>query len=109
MHYIYLALAICSEVVATSTLKNTENFTRLWPSLLTGAGYMAAFYFLSLCLQSIPVGVAYAIWSGLGIVSIALVDAFYHGQHFDVAGVIGVALIVAGCLVLLVLSDVKVR
>ena len=71
--WFYLGVAIVSEVAATSALKASEGFTRLWPSLLVVAGYAAAFYFLSLTLKSIPVAVAYAVWSGVGIALIALI------------------------------------
>ena len=72
MHYLHLAIAILGEVVATSSLKATEDFTRLWPSLLALAGYAAAFYFLTLSLKVIPVGIAYAIWAGMGVVLVTL-------------------------------------
>ena len=80
MHYLYLLIAIVAEVVATSALKASEQFTRLIPSLLVVAGYATAFYFLSLTLESIPVGVAYAIWSGLGIVLVSVVGAMLFRQ-----------------------------
>ncbi|MET4575762.1 small multidrug resistance pump [Ottowia thiooxydans] len=70
--YIPLSVAIVAEVVATTAMKSSEGFTRLWPSVLVAAGYMAAFYFLSLTLKSIPTGTAYAIWAGAGIVLVAL-------------------------------------
>ena len=68
MKWVYLLLAIVSEVVATSALKSSESFSRLWPSVLTVVGYGVAFYLLSLTLREMPVGIAYAIWSGVGIV-----------------------------------------
>ena len=98
--WLALGIAIVAEVVGTSALKASEGFTRLWPSLLVVLGYGAAFYCLSLMLRTIPVGVAYAVWSGLGIVLITLVAWLVHGQTIDLAGVIGMALIVAGVLVL---------
>ena len=99
-NWIFLLVAILAEVAATSLLKLSEGFTRLWPSLAVVAGYGLAFYFLSLTLRSIPVGVAYAVWSGLGIVLVTLVAWFAYGQRLDAAGIAGMALIVAGVLVL---------
>jgi len=83
MHYLYLTIAIISEVVATSSLKATREFTRLAPSLVVAAGYASAFYFLTLTLRVIPVGVAYALWSGLGIVLVAGAGFFIYGQRPD--------------------------
>ena len=100
MHWFYLGIAIVAEVIATSTLKTTENFTRLWPSLIVVAGYGAAFYCLTLTLKSIPVGVAYAVWSGVGIVLVALVAWFWHKQTLDLPAIIGMGLIIAGVLVM---------
>src|SRR5690606_15383483 len=90
--------AIASEVVGTSALKASEGFTRLGPSLVTVAGYAVAFYFLSLTLATIPVGIAYAVWSGVGIVLIALVGLLWFGQTLDAPALLGLALIVAGVL-----------
>lgn len=106
MPYVYLGVAIVAEVIATSALKASEEFTRLWPSLLVVAGYGIAFYMLTLSLRTIPVGVAYAMWSGLGIVLVAGVGVILYGQKLDLAAVVGFALIVAGCLVLNLLSNV---
>ncbi|SHO60436.1 small multidrug resistance pump [Pseudoxanthobacter soli DSM 19599] len=106
MPYVYLGIAIVAEVIATSALKASEEFTRLWPSLLVVAGYGIAFYMLTLSLRTIPVGVAYAMWSGLGIVLVAGVGVILYGQKLDLAAVAGFALIVAGCLVLNLLSNV---
>ena len=80
MKWVFLLVAILAEIVATSALKASESFTRLWPSVLTVAGYAVAFYFLSLVLRSIPVGIAYAIWSGVGIVLVTLVAAVLYGR-----------------------------
>ena len=93
MTYVYLLLAILCEVIATSTLKATQSFTRPVPSLVVVAGYAAAFYFLSLCLHRMSVGVAYAIWSGLGIVLVTAVAAVVYKQVPDLAAFIGMALI----------------
>jgi multidrug transporter EmrE-like cation transporter len=98
--WITLSLAIAAEVVATSALKSSEGFTRLLPSVLVVVGYALAIYLLSLVLKSIPVGVAYAIWSGLGVVLITLVAWVVHGQRLDLPGLIGMGLIVGGVVVL---------
>lgn len=100
MHYLYLALAIASEVVATTALKSTEGFTRLLPSAVVVVGYCAAFYFLSLCLERLAVGIAYAIWAGVGIVLIALLGLVVHGQRLDPPAVVGMGLIIAGVAVI---------
>lgn len=98
--WIFLAVAIVSEVVATSALKASDGFSRLWPSLIVLAGYAIAFYFLSLTLKTIPVGVVYAIWSGAGIALITLVAWIVFGQSLDVPAIVGLLLIVAGVVVL---------
>jgi small multidrug resistance pump len=94
--YLYLALAIAFEVVGTSALKASETFTRLVPSLVTLITYTASFVFLALSLRTIPIGIAYAMWAGLGIVLIALVGWFWFRQTLDVPALIGLALIVSG-------------
>ena len=96
MHYLYLALAIAAEVVGTTLLRSTEGFTRWLPSAIVMISYGSAFYFLSLCLNKIPVGVAYAIWSGVGTVLIALLGFFVHQQRLDFGAAFGMALIVGG-------------
>jgi small multidrug resistance pump len=107
--WMMLGLAIVAEVIGTTALKASENFTRLMPSLIVVVGYGVAFYCLSLVLRSIPVGVAYAIWSGLGIVLITLVAYLVYGQHIDLAGLIGMGLIIAGVVVLNVFSKSSVH
>lgn len=102
--WIFLSVAIVSEVIATSALKASEGFTRLWPTLIVAVGYMSAFYFLSLTLKTIPVGVAYAIWSGVGVVLITLIAWIHFGQALDTPAVIGLTLIIAGVVVLNVFS-----
>lgn len=104
MNWLYLVIAIVSEVVATSALKASAGFTRLIPSLLVAVGYGLAFYFLSLTLRTIPVGIAYAIWSGIGVVLVCLIGWLVYGQKLDSAAVAGIGLIVAGVLVLNVFS-----
>lgn len=98
--WIFLCVAIVSEVVATSALKASDGFSRLWPSLIVIAGYAIAFYFLSLTLKTIPVGVVYAIWSGAGIALITLVAWIVFGQSLDIPAIVGLLLIVAGVVVL---------
>ena len=105
MNYVYLAVAICCEVVATSALKQTDGFTRLLPSLVTIAGYGLAFYFLSLPIRAFPVGVVYAVWSGAGIVLIAGIGFFVFGQKLDLPAIIGLGLIIAGVLVVNLFSS----
>lgn len=100
MQWVYLFAAIGAEVFATSCLKLTHEFTRLWPSLLVVCGYGVSFYLLSLVIRSIPVGVAYALWSGLGIVLVALVGFFAYGQKLDAAALGGMGLIMAGAIVI---------
>ncbi|MBB1486238.1 DMT family transporter [Oceanospirillum sediminis] len=100
MAYIWLMVAIVAEVIATSALKASEGFTRLWPSLLTVVGYAIAFYGLSVVLRTIPVGVAYAIWSGVGVALIAIVGVVVFRQSLDMPAIIGILLIVSGVIVL---------
>ena len=100
MAYWYLAIAIVAEVIATSALKASNEFTRLAPSLLVVIGYGIAFYFMTLALKTIPVGITYAIWSGVGIVLVAIVGAVIYKQVPDLAAVIGMGLIIAGVVVI---------
>jgi small multidrug resistance pump len=104
MVWVYLLLAIAAEVVATSALKASESFTRIGPSVIVVLGYGAAFYLLSLTFRTLPVGVVYAIWSGVGIVLISLVGWVAFRQHLDAAALVGIALIVAGVAVINLLS-----
>jgi len=99
MNYLYLAIAIVAEVIATSALKASDGLSRLWPSLVVVAGYGVAFFCLSLTLRTIPVGIAYAIWSGVGIVLIAGAGWVLYRQVLDLPAIIGLALIIAGVLV----------
>lgn len=109
MQWLYLSIAIVAEVIATSTLKTTESFTRLGPSLIVVAGYVTAFYFLTLTLKTIPVGVAYAVWSGVGIVLVALVAWLWHKQTLDLPAIIGMTLIISGVLVMNLFSKSAVH
>jgi small multidrug resistance pump len=101
----YLAIAIVAEVIATSALKASDAFTKPVPLFITAVGYAVAFYFLALTLRTIPVGVAYAIWSGLGIVLISLVGVLWFRQSLDAPAIAGLALIVAGVIVINVFSN----
>lgn len=103
--WVLLAIAITAEVIGTTALKASEGFTRFWPAVLVAAGYGIAFYCLSLVVKSIPLGIAYAVWSGLGIVLITLLAWGFYGQRIDAAGYIGMGLIVAGVLVLNLFSS----
>ncbi|HEX6735952.1 MAG TPA: multidrug efflux SMR transporter [Azonexus sp.] len=103
-HWLYLAVAIISEVIATSALKAAEGFSRPLPSLLVVVGYGIAFYCLSIVLRTLPVGITYAIWSGAGVALIALVGWLIYGQALDLPAVLGMALIVAGVVVLNIYS-----
>ena len=98
--WLYLGIAIVAEVIATSTMKATEGFTRTWPSLVVSIGYLVAFYFLSLTLRTLPVGIAYAVWSGAGIALVSLIAWLVYGQTLDGPAIAGMALIVAGVVVL---------
>ena len=100
MNWLYLGLAIICEVIATSALKASSGFTRPVPTVILAVGYTAAFYFLSLTLRSIPVGIAYAVWSGVGVVLISLVAWLLYGQELDVPAMLGMGLIVVGVIVL---------
>ena len=107
MAFLCLALAIVAEVVATSALKATEGFTRPGPTLIVVVGYAIAFYMLSLVLRTMPVGIAYAIWAGLGIVLVALVGLVVYGQRPDLPAVIGIGLIVAGVVTIQLFSSMS--
>jgi len=109
MQWFFLSVAIVSEVVATSALKSSNGFTQFWPSVVVAAGYAVAFFFLSLALRTLPVGIAYAIWSGAGIVLISLVAWLFLGQALDGPAILGLALIVAGVVILNVFSTSTVH
>jgi multidrug transporter EmrE-like cation transporter len=102
--WITLGIAIVAETIATSAMKSSEGFTKLVPSIIVVIGYGIAFYFLSQTLKSIPVGVAYAIWSGVGIVLISLTGWLLFGQKLDAPALIGMALIICGVVVMNVFS-----
>ncbi len=102
--WLFLAIAITGEVIGTSALKSSAGFSKLLPSVVVVAGYGVAFYFLSLSLKAIPMGIAYAVWAGLGIVLIAAIAWVVHGQRLDAWGFVGMGLIIGGVLVLNLLS-----
>ncbi|WP_417249226.1 DMT family transporter [Celeribacter sp.] len=99
-HYIFLLLAIVCEVIGTTAMAASQQFTRIIPAIIVVVSYGLAFYFLSFSLKVLPVGIAYAIWSGLGIVLISLIGLVVMGQKLDLAAVIGMSLIIAGVLVI---------
>ncbi|HLX00637.1 MAG TPA: multidrug efflux SMR transporter [Trinickia sp.] len=105
--YVWLAIAIVAEVIGTSALRASQGFSRLWPSLVVVAGYGVAFYCLSMTLKSMPVGIVYAIWSGVGIVLITLVAIVLYRQVPDLAAVAGLGLIIAGVVVLNLFSKMQ--
>ena len=103
--YLFLAIAIISEVIATSALKASAEFTRLLPSTIVVLGYAAAFYFMTLSLRTIPLGVTYAIWSGVGIVLVTLIGVVLYREIPDVPALLGMGMIVAGVVVIRVFSS----
>ncbi|UBS34741.1 QacE family quaternary ammonium compound efflux SMR transporter [Altererythrobacter sp. N1] len=104
--YVYLGMAILAEVIGTTFLKQSDGFSKLVPGLVTVAAYLVSFYFLSLTLKSIPTGIAYAIWSGAGIVLISAVAWIFHGQKLDGPAIAGMALIICGVAIMNLFSRV---
>lgn len=98
--YLTLAIAIIAEVIATSALKASAGFSRIVPSIIVVAGYAAAFYFLSLTLRTMPVGVAYGVWSGAGVILISAIGWLAFGQRLDFAALAGLGLVIAGLIVI---------
>lgn len=109
MHWLYLFLAIILEVTATIALKTSENFNNTLPSIITVVAYCTSFYFLSLTLKTLPVGVAYAVWSGFGMAAISVIGYFMFKQELDLAGVIGIVLIIVGVLILNLVSKASTQ
>lgn len=107
MAYFYLGLAIIAEVVATSALKASQEFTRFWPTVVVVVGYALAFYLLTLALRSLPVGIAYAFWAGLGIVLVTLIGVVVYGEKPDLPAMIGLGLIIAGVVVIQAFSSMS--
>ncbi len=103
-HWLAIAIAIVAEVTATTALKASNEFTRLWPSLIVVAGYGVAFYFMTISMRVLPVGIMYAIWSGLGIVLISIIGWLVYKQTLDVPAMIGMGLIILGVIVINVFS-----
>jgi len=106
MNYLFLAIAILAEVLATSSLKASDGFTRLGPSVVVIVGYAVAFYCLSLTLRTVPLGVAYAIWSGVGVALVTVIGWFVYHQHLDTPAFFGIGLIVVGVIILNLFSKV---
>ncbi|MDC3132867.1 multidrug efflux SMR transporter [Flavobacteriaceae bacterium] len=100
MKWIYLLFAIIGEIIATSALKASNGFTQLIPSVLVVVGYGFSFYFMSLTLKMMPLGITYAIWSGVGIVLISIIGYFFYNQKLDVPAIIGISFILCGVVVI---------
>jgi multidrug transporter EmrE-like cation transporter len=107
--WVYLGIAIVAEVIATSALKESDGFAKLVPSIVVVIGYVVAFYSLGMALRSIPVGIAYAIWAGLGIVLVAGIGWVVFGQKLDVWAIVGMGLVIAGIAVMNLLSTTTAR
>jgi small multidrug resistance pump len=105
MSYFYLTLAIIAEVVATSSMRATEEFTKPVPTFIMVVGYGLAFYFMTLALRTIPLGITYAIWSGMGIVLTSIIGVMFYNERLDWAAVTGMGLIIAGVLVIHLFSS----
>ena len=102
--WLMLAIAICAEVIATTSLKYAEGFTKPWPTLAVAVGYGVSFFLLSLILKTIPVSITYAVWSGLGVALVTLLGWLWLGQKLDAGALVGIGLIVAGVVVINVIS-----
>ena len=105
LHYVYLIVAVAAETIGTTALQASQQFTRTGPTLVVVLAYGLAFYFLGIALKHIPVGIAYALWSGLGIILIALIGFAVFGQKLDAPAIAGLALIIAGIAVIQLFSD----
>ncbi|MGB5599479.1 multidrug efflux SMR transporter [Thiothrix lacustris] len=106
MSYLYLALAIIAEVIATSSLRATEEFTKPIPTLIMIAGYGVAFYFMTLALRTLPLGFTYAVWSGLGIVLISIIGIIFYDERLDLPATLGMAMIIAGVVIIQMFSKI---
>ena len=104
-NWLILFIAILSETIATTALKASEGFTVLWPSIIVVIGYCLSFYFLSLTLRTIPVGIAYAVWSGVGVALVTLFGFLVYNQRLDFSALVGISLIMLGVVVLFSFSD----
>jgi len=105
LHYIYRIVAVAAETIGTTALQASDQFTRLWPTLIVIVAYGFAFFFLGIALKYIPVGIAYALWSGLGIILIAVIGFAVFGQTLDPAALLGLALIIAGIVIIQLFSN----
>ena len=108
-HYLYLLIAVAFETIGTSSLQASQQFSRFWPSVFVVIGFAGAFFFMTLTLRYMPVGVVYALWSGLGIVLIAVIGVVFFRQPLDGWAMLGLGLIVAGIAVLNLLSKTAVH
>ncbi len=109
MSYLYLAIAVIFEIIGTAGLQASQQFTKPKPLILTAVGYATAFYFLSLVLRTMPVGIAYALWSGFGMILITIVGLFWFGQRLDWPAVVGLTLILAGVVSINLFSETAVH
>ncbi|TQV79176.1 DMT family transporter [Denitrobaculum tricleocarpae] len=105
MHWVYLSIAILAEVAGSAALKQSYGFTRMWPAVLAVTAFVTALFFLSLTLRVLPLGIAYAIWAGVGVVAVSLLGLVVFRQALDTPAMIGIALIVGGVIVINTLSD----
>lgn len=105
LHYIYLLAAIIAETIGTSALQASQQFSRFWPSMLVIIAYAISFFLLSMTLRVMPVGIVYAIWSGLGIVLIAIIGFVVFHQRLDLPAMLGLAMIIGGVLVIHLFSS----
>jgi small multidrug resistance pump len=103
-HWLALAIAIVAEVIATSTMKATNEFTRFWPSLVVVIGYGTGFYFMTISMRVLPIGIMYALWSGVGILVVSIMGWVIYRQALDVPAIIGMSFIIAGVVVINVFS-----
>lgn len=104
MDYLYLFIAILSEVIATSSLKSSEGFSKIYPAIIVIVGYLISFILLSLVLRTIPMGIAYSCWAGLGIIFITFVGYFFYNQKIDIYSIIGMILIIIGVILINIFS-----
>lgn len=108
-HYLYLLIAILAETIGTTALQASQQFTRFWPSVICVISYALSFYLLALALKVMPVGILYAVWSGVGIVLIAAIGYAVFGQKLDLAAIIGIGLILTGIVVIHLFSDTAIH
>jgi len=104
--YGILIFAVIAEIIATSALKMSQGFTKLYPSLAVVGGYSVAFWLMAIALKTLPMGVFYALWCGLGIIGIALIGVFYFGESFGIWQFLGISLIVAGIVILCMVTEI---